>query len=233
MEEQLSSVKDSTFSFLGVIQDSLGGTFKSIGEFLPTLLSAVVLLLIGWIIAKIVKGVLTRILNAVKFNDLADKVGINGFLSKGGMKHRASSLVATLVYWIVMFTTLVTFFNTLGLDVVSDLLKDVITYIPNIIVGCLLLVVGMYLAEFVSGLVVGALKGGGYEKPELIGRIAYGAVMFFAIAIVLEQLGIGGDIINTVVTVIMSGAGLALALAFGLGGREWAGRVINKTFKDV
>ncbi len=233
MEEQLSQVKDSTWSFLGVIQDSLVGTFNSVGEFLPTLISAILLLLIGWIIAKIVKGILTRILNAVKFNDLADRVGVNGFLAKGGMKHRASSLVATLGYWIVMFTTLVTFFNTLGLDVVSDLLKDVIKYIPNIIVGCLLLVVGMYLAEFVSGLVVGALKGGGYENPEFIGRLSYGAVMFFAIAIVLEQLGIGGNIINTVVTVIMSGAGLALALAFGLGGREWASKVINRTFKDM
>jgi hypothetical protein len=90
----------------------------------------------------------------------------------------------------------------------------------------------MYLAEFVSGLVVGALKGGGYDNAEMVGRISYGAVMFFAIAIVLEQLGIGGDIVNTVVTVIMSGAGLALALAFGLGGREWAGNLINKTFKS-
>jgi hypothetical protein len=225
-------MKEEVFNLGNTIKGSLTGTFNSIGDFLPTLLSAVVLLIIGWIIAKIVKGVLSRVLKAVKFNDLADKVGVNGFLAKGGMKHRASSLVATLGYWIVMFTTLVTFFNTLGLEVVSDLLTDVIKYIPNIIIGCLLLVVGMYLAEFVSGLVVGALKGGGYDNAEMVGRISYGAVMFFAIAIVLEQLGIGGDIVNTVVTVIMSGAGLALALAFGLGGREWAGNLINKTFKS-
>jgi len=225
-------MKEQALDLGNTIKSSLVGTFNSIAEFLPTLISALVLLLIGWIIAKIVKGILSRVLNAVNFDSVADKVGVNGFLAKGGMKHRASSLIATLGYWIVMFTTLVTFFNTLGLEVVSDLLTDVIKYIPNIIVGCLLLVVGMYLAEFVSGLVVGALQGGGYNNPELIGRISYGAVMFFAVAIVLEQLGIGGNIINTVVTVIMSGAGLALALAFGLGGREWAGNLINKTFKS-
>ncbi len=225
-------MKEQVFDLGNTIKNSLVGTFNSIGDFLPTLISALVLLLIGWIIAKIIKGILSRVLKAVNFDSVADRVGVNGFLAKGGMKHRASSLVATLGYWIVMFTTLVTFFNTLGLDVVSDLLTDVIKYIPNIIVGCLLLVVGMYLAEFVSGLVVGALKGGGYENAEFVGRLAYGAVMFFAVAIVLEQLGIGGNIINTVVTVIMSGAGLALALAFGLGGREWAGNLINKTFGD-
>ena len=213
------------------IKASLTGTFESIASFLPTLFSALVILLIGWIIAKIVKGILIRVLKAVNFDGIADRVGVNGFLAKGGMKHRASSLLATLFYWIVMFTTLVTFFNKLGLDVVSNLLSDVILYIPNIIVGCVLLVVGMYLAEFVSGLVVGTLKGGGYENAEFVGRLSYGAVMFFAIAIVLEQLGIGGNIINTVVTVIMSGAGLALALAFGLGGREWASGIIQKYFK--
>ncbi len=217
---------------LETIKASLTGTFDSIATFIPVLIGALIILLIGWIIAKIIKGVLSRVLKAVKFDDLADKVGINGFLAKGGMKHRASSLVATLFYWIVMFTTLVMFFNALGLEVVSDLLSDVIKYIPNIIVGCILLVVGMYLAEFVSGLVVGALKGGGSgHNAEFIGRLSYGAVMFFAITIVLEQLGIGGNIINTVVTVVMSGAGLALALAFGLGGREWASGIIQKYLK--
>lgn len=225
-------MKEEVFNLGNTIKNSLTGTFNSIAEFLPTLIGALVILFIGWIIAKIVKGIMNRVLTAVKFNDLADKVGVNGFLVKGGLKHRASSLVATLFYWIVMFTTLVMFFDKLGLQVVSELLSDVIKYIPNIIVGCLLLVVGMYLAEFVSGLVVGALKGGGYDKPEMVGRIAYGAVMFFALAIVLEQLGIGGEIINTVVTVIMSGAGLAFGLAFGLGGRDWAAGIINKNLKS-
>lgn len=224
-------MKEDVTNIGTAIQNSLTGTWDSIATFLPTLFSAFVILIIGWIIAKIIKGVLNRILKAVKFDNIADKVGVNSFLAKGGMKHRASSLIATLGYWIVMFTTLVMFFDNLGLEVVSDLLTDVIKYIPNIIVGCLLLVVGMYLAEFVSGLVVGTLKGGGYGNAEFVGRLAYGGVMFFAIAIVLEQLGIGGNIINTVVTVIMSGAGLALALAFGLGGREWASGIIQKYFK--
>ncbi len=216
------------FKVIDEIQKSLQNTFGKIGDFLPTLLSALVILIIGWIIAKMIKWALLKVLRAVKIDTVADNVGINGYLTKGGIKKNASGLIATLGYWTIMFTVLTMFFNTLGLDVVSNLLTEVISYIPNIIVACLLLIVGMYLAEFVSGLVVGALKGGDFENPDMVGRIAYGAVMFFTIAIVLDQLGIGQNIVNTVVTVIMSGAGLAFAIAFGLGGKDWAAGIMNK-----
>ncbi len=219
------------FKVIDEIQKSLQNTFGKIGDFLPTLLSAIVILIIGWIIAKIIKWALLKVLRAVKIDAVADRVGVNGYLAKGGIKKKSSGLIATLGYWMIMFTVLTMFFDTLGLEVVSNLLTDVISYIPNIIVGCLLLIVGMYLAEFVSGLVVGALKGGEFENPEFVGRIAYGAVMFFTIAIVLDQIGIGQNIVNTVVTVIMSGAGLAFAIAFGFGGKDWAAGILNKYLK--
>lgn len=219
------------FQVIDEIQKSLQNTFGKIGDFLPTLLSALVILIIGWFIAKMIKWALIKVLRAIKIDTVADNVGINGYLAKGGIKKNASGLIATLGYWTIMFTVLTMFFNTLGLDVVSNLLTDVISYIPNIIIACLLLIVGMYLAEFVSGLVVGALKGGDFENPDMVGRIAYGAVMFFTIAIVLDQLGIGANIVNTVVTVIMSGAGLAFAIAFGLGGKDWAAGIMNKYLK--
>ncbi len=219
------------FKVIDEIQKSLQNTFGKIGDFLPTLISALIILIIGWIIAKIIKWALLKLLRAVKIDNVADRVGINGYLAKGGIRKKSSGLIATLGYWTVMFTVLTMFFNTLGLDVVSNLLTEVISYIPNIIIACLLLIVGMYLAEFVSGLVVGALKGGDFENPEFVGRIAYGAVMFFTIALVLDQLGIGQNIVNTVVTVIMSGAGLAFAIAFGLGGKDWAAGIMNKYLK--
>jgi len=147
------------------------------------------------------------------------------------LKTGASGIIAKLGYWIVMLTVLILFFNTLGLESVSGLLQDVIKFIPNIIVACILLIVGMYLAEFVSGLVVAALKGGDFDNPNFVGRIAYGAVMFFTVAIVMNQLGIAEDLVNNVVGIILGGLGLATAIAFGLGGRDWAGRVINKYTK--
>jgi len=137
---------------LASIQDALQGTWSGFANFIPKLFGALVILIIGWIVARIVRFALSKILKAVKFDNLAEQVGINGYMAKAGLKSRGSDLIAKLGYWIVMFTVLVMFFNSLGLEVVSNLLNDVIKFIPNIIVGCILLVVGMYAAQFLSGL---------------------------------------------------------------------------------
>ncbi len=213
---------------LNIIETSLSNFFTTVGEFGPRLISALIILIIGWIVAKLIKWAVMKVLNTIGFDGITEKVGINSFLMKGGIKQTSSGLIATLFYWIIMLSIWLAFFNTLGLEVVSNLLNDVIQFIPNIIVACLLLVVGMYLAEFVSGIVVGTLKAGDYENTDLMGRIAYGAVTFFTVAIALNQLGIGQGIIQSVVNILLGGLGLGLALAFGLGGREWAADMINK-----
>jgi small-conductance mechanosensitive channel len=216
---------------MGQIKMALQGTLNTIGEALPGVISAFVILFIGYIIAKIVKTALTRVLKAVKFNDIADKVGINSMLSKGGMKSDASGLMGKLGYWIVMFTTLILFFNKLGLPAVSELLSDVVAFIPKLIVGCILLIVGMYGANFLRDMAVSTLKAGGFSSPNLVGNIAYGGVMFLVVSMVLDQIGIGGDIVNTLVTSVLGGLSIAAAIAFGLGGKDWAAAQIKKVSK--
>lgn len=213
---------------IAIVQQALINFFNTAAAFMPKLIGALIILIIGWILAKIVKWAAARILKAVRFDALTDRLGINSFLKKGGMTQSSAGVLSSLVYWVIMLAVLNVFFNSLGLEVVSNLLNDVILYIPNILVGCLLLVVGMYLAEFVSGLVVGALRGAGFENAELMGNITNYAIMFFVVSIVLTQLGIAEDIIETIVGIVLGALGLALSLAFGLGGREWAAKVLDK-----
>lgn len=213
---------------VSALRDSLGGTFNTFASFIPKLFGALIILLIGWLIARAIKFALSKILKAVKFDDLTEKVGINGHLANAGLKARGSDLIAKLGYWIVMFTVLVMFFNSLGLEVVSNLLNDVIKFIPNIIVGCILLVVGMYLAQFVQGLAEGALKAGGFSNPGLVGKIAYGAIMFLTVTLVLNQLHIGDGILDKIIGIVLGALGLGLSIAFGLGGQDWARKTINE-----
>jgi len=213
------------------LKNSLSTTFDSVAAFLPKLIGALIILLIGWFVAKAIRWALYKVLKAVKFNDIADKVGINGRLQTAGLKSDAAGLMAKLGYWMVMFTVLILFFDALGLGVVSELLRDVIGYLPKLLVGCILLIVGMYLADFVKDLVKAALKSGSFDNPNLVANIAYGAVMFLTVSIVLNQLQIGGDIINTIVTAVLGGLSIAVAIAFGLGGREYAARTIKKISK--
>ena len=220
---------------VGETADALTGAFNgmasTVGNALPGVISAFVILFIGYIVAKIVKSALSRVLRAVKFNDVADKVGINSMLSKGGLKSDASGLMGKLGYWGIMLTVLILFFNKLGLPEVSGLLSDVIAFIPKLIVGCILLIVGMYGANFLRDLAVSTLKAGGFSSPNLVGNIAYGGVMFLVVSMVLNQLGIGGDIVNTLVTSVLGGLSIAAAIAFGLGGKDWAAKQINKVSK--
>lgn len=222
---------DNVTDITSQLSNSLQGTFNSVAEFLPKLIGALIILLIGWFIARAIKWALYKVLKAVKFNDIADKVGINGKLKDAGLKSDATGMMAKLGYWMVMFTVLVMFFNALGLGVVSDLLNQVISYIPKLIVGCILLIVGMFLADFVRDLVKAALKSGSFDNPNLVGNIAYGAIMFLTVSIVMNQLQIGGDIINTIVTAVLGGLSIAVAIAFGLGGRDWAASTIKKISK--
>ena len=214
-----------------IIKDSLGEFFNTFAAALPRLVSGIILLIIGWIIAKIIKWGVLKLLRLIQFDNITERIGINTFLAKGGIKSSGTTLIANLFYWIIMLSIWMAFFNALGLEVVSDLLNRVILFIPNIIVACLLIVVGMYLAEFVSGIVVATLKSGGFEGAEVVGRFANILVMFFVVAIVLHQLGIGQEIIETIVAIVLGSLGLALALAFGLGGKKWAASLLNRYFK--
>ena len=214
-----------------IFENAFGGMAESVGVFLPKLISALIILLIGYIIAKVVKRVLQEVLKAVKFNDIADKMGINGFFAKSGLKSDASGMIGKMGYWMIMLTTLIMFFDNLGLPQVSGLLTDAVAFIPKLLVGCILLVIGMYAANFLKDMVIATLKGGGFGSPNIVGNITYGAVMFLTVSMVLNQIGIGGDIVNTVVTSVLGGLSIATAIAFGLGGKDWAAAQIKKISK--
>ena len=224
MGEEVKNIWDV---ITGSLQNAVGGVV----EYLPQLVSALIILIIGYFIAKIVKTILIKLLRAVKFNNVADKVGINSTLSKAGLKSDAAGWMGKLGYWIIMFTTLTLFFSKLGLPEVSGLLEQVVSYIPKLIIGCILLIVGMYGADFLRDMATATLKGGGFDNPNLVGNIVYGAVMFLVVSIVLNTIGVGTDIVNTLVTSVLGGLSIATAIAFGLGGREWAAKMIKKVSK--
>ncbi len=215
----------------GAAMGAVRSMLNTFAEGAPTVISALIILIVGWIVAKMVKWAVQKILKTINFDGITDKVGINKYLQQGGIKKGSTGLASTLVYWMIMLTVLNLFFNKLGIEQVSDLFNQVVMYIPKIIIACVLVVVGMYIAEMVSGIVVGALKSGGVANAETFGKAANFAVMFFVFSIVLSTLGIGGGIIETLVGIVLGSLGLALSLAFGLGGKDWAAGLIDRYLK--
>ena len=199
-----------------------------LGEFLPKLILAIVILIAGWLLAKSIRFVMVRGLKAVNFNVLADRAGIDNFLKQGGIKSDTVGILGVLAYWFVILATLMVTFNGLGLAYVTELVGQVLLFIPKVIVAVLILAFGAYFARFVSTTLTTYLRNVGLEDATMLGRITFYAIMVFVVLIALDQVSIGGDIIRLSFLILLSGAVLAAALAFGIGGQKSAAELLEK-----
>jgi len=199
--------------------------------YLPTLLGALIILIVGWIVAKIIKRLIEALLGAIRFDGLADKAGITGILRKGNLKVTASEVVSGLVYWLVIIMVLVMVVNALGLPKASDVLASLFAYVPKVIGALFVLVVAMFLASFVSSIVQTAAGNANLPRPELYAGVSRWAIIIFAVTIALGELGIGTLLVTATFNIILGGVCLGLALAFGLGGKDAAAKYLEELRK--
>ncbi|MFA6175638.1 MAG: hypothetical protein WC765_03550 [Phycisphaerae bacterium] len=196
--------------------------------YLPVLLGALLILIIGWIVAKAIKRLVDWLLKIVRFDTLADKAGISEILRKGDLRISAREVVSSIVYWLIIIMVLVMAVDALGLPKSSDILASLFAYVPKVIVALLVLIVAMFLANFVSGIVRTAAGNANLPKPEILAGVSRWAIIIFAITIALEQLGIAPLLVTATFNIILGGLVLALALAFGLGGKDAAAKYLEE-----
>ena len=196
--------------------------------YLPVLLGALLILLTGWLVASAIKRVIDWLLKTVRFDTLADKAGISEVLEKGDLGISARELISRLVYWLIMILVLVMTVDALGLPKSSDVLTSLFAYVPKVIAALLVLIVAMFLASFVSGIVRMAAGNANLPKPQLLANISRWAIIIFAATIAMVELGIAPLLVTTTFNIILSGIVLALALAFGLGGKDAAARYLEE-----
>jgi hypothetical protein len=207
---------------------SLNAVIAQLADFLPKLLAALVLLFIGWIVAKLVRGGVKRLLALAHFDRLAEKTGVEEFLKHGDMHITFAGIISEVSYWLVLLIVLVTVSSSLGLTAVADLFNRVVLYLPNIIVAVLIIIFGTLLARFINRMVFAWLRNLGVDGALTISTIAEYGVQVFAVFVALEQLAIGTQMLTTAFSILFGAICLALALAFGLGGRDWAAGVIDR-----
>jgi len=214
--------------FLDPVREML----TEIMSYLPVLLAALLILIIGWMFAKIIKSIVNGVLKVVRFDSLADKAGISGVLKKGEIKMTAREVFSSLVYWLVIIMVLVMVANALGLPKASDILSKLFAYVSKVIAALLVLVVAMFLASFVSEIVRTIAANTKLPKPGLLAGISRWAIIVFAVTIAMAQLGIAVVLVTTTFNIILGGIVLALALAFGLGGKDAAARYLEEFKKN-
>lgn len=199
-----------------------------LGEFLPKLILAIVILIAGWLIAKLVRFVVTRGLKSINFHVLTERSGIDGFLRQGGTRIDTTRLLGQLIYWLVILAGFMVAFNGLGLAYVTDLIGRVLMFVPRVIVAVLILAFGAYFARFLASAVSTYFRNVGSEDAELLGKLALYAIMTFVVLIAIDQINIGGDLIIQSFLILFAGVVLAAALAFGLGGQKRAAELLER-----
>ena len=211
-----------------------GRAFLSkVAAFLPNLLAALLILLVGWAVARFVRLVVFRALLAVRFDTASERAGIDDILTRADISQSSAELVATLVYWLTNLLVLMTAVNVLGLTSVSDLLNQILLYVPKVIAAVVVLILGLFFANFLSGVIKTAAANADVREAELFGNVARYAVIVFTGAIALQELGIGAELVRSAFNIVFGAVALALALAFGLGSKEiardWLARYIEQS----
>jgi hypothetical protein len=198
---------------------------------LPRLLLALAVIVVGWLLAKVVRFAIEKGLRAVNFNVLTQRAGTDHFLQAAGLRGDTTTLFGLVGYWMVLVAALMVAFNGLRLTYVTDLLQRVELFGPKVLVAGLVLVLGSYFARFVGESVDRVCRDAQIADGDVLGKIVRYLIMAFVIMIALSQIEVGGDIVQRAFLIILAGVVLALALAFGLGGREWAAAWLERWWR--
>jgi hypothetical protein len=199
-----------------------------VAAFLPRLLLALVVVAIGWLFAKAARFAAEKGLRAVNFTVLTERAGTDNFLRQAGLRGDTTTLFGLVAYWLAILATLMIAFNGLGLTYITDLLGRVVLFTAKLLVAMLVVVFGSYCARVVGGAVHAYCVDAQIPDADLLGRIARYFIVIFVVMIALSQVEVGGDFVQRTFLIILAGLVLALAIAFGLGGKEWAAAMLER-----
>jgi Conserved TM helix len=196
--------------------------------FLPKLLLALVVVLLGWLLAKVVRFAVARALRAMNFNVLTERAGTDEFLRQAGLRGDTCSLFGLVAFWIVVLASLMIAFNFLELTYITDLVQRAVLFTPKLLIAMLILIFGSYCARFVGQAVQNFCMQAQIPDADMLARIARYIIMTLVVMIALSHVEIGGDIVQRTFLIILAGLMLAFALAFGLGGKDWAAALLQR-----
>jgi hypothetical protein len=209
---------------------SLSAAFVLFFSAIPKILGFAVILIVGWFVATLIEKALASVLRGIRFNELAVRSGFADFVHRMGMDTDSAGMIGLVVKWFIRLIALVVAFDALGLPAVSDVLRQLLLWLPNVVVALVVLVIGGLAARGLSNLVRGTASEAGLSNANFLAKVASALVWAFAIVVAVNQIGIATTLVNTLFMAIVGAIALAVGLAFGLGGRETAARIVSNWY---
>ncbi|RMG63957.1 MAG: hypothetical protein D6715_10470 [Calditrichaeota bacterium] len=210
-----------------ILLPALSNALNSVVLLLPRLLAAFLILLIGWVIGRIVDGILCRLLRRLGVNQLAERAGIANLLKNAGFQRDFSFLLGKLVFWSLLLLFLLSAAETLELDALAQTIQNAVAFIPNLLAVVFILLFGSLFARLLSQMVRGAASEAGLEFADGLGRMVYYLTMVVVGIMAVSQLKIQSHVLDIAFAAILGALGLAVAITLGLGTRHIASNVIS------
>ncbi len=217
-----------------VLQQSFVDMWGTVVDYLPSIVAAVVIFIIGWIFSIVLYRVVDQVVKILRIDDALKAAGLNEMAREAGFTLNIGAFLGTLVQWFVVIVFLVAALDVLGLSMVTLFLQQVVlSYLPQVIIAVLILILAAIVAEAVKGIVSSSARAAGAHTGNLAGNVAKWAIWVVAIMAILNQLEVAPEFMQILFTGIVVAISLATGLAFGLGGKEAAARTIEKIRSDI
>lgn len=217
-----------------VFSQSLIGLWYGFISFVPGLLGAIILFVVGWAVGSIIGKAITQLVSVLKVDKLFESAGANAFMTRAGIKMNVSGIIGGLVKWFIIVVFLMASLQIIGLTQVNDFLREaVLYYLPKVIIASLVLVIATVLADAMKKLVKASAQAANIRSANMLGSITLYAIWIFALIIALSELGIATAFMQILFTGFIAALAIALGLSFGLGGKEAAARAVDKISTDI
>jgi hypothetical protein len=216
-----------------VVVDPVKAMAIRIWGYVPVLVGALIILVVGWLLAKLIESLVVRVLKTLKLDILSDKAGIANVLAQGEINATLSEMIGAVIYWIVVLISAATALNAMNLTIAAQVISKLISYIPNILGAVFILVAGSFVANLVANIVKTSASNAGIRSAKLLAKVTQVILIIFTIAIAIEQLQIASALIVLAINVILISMGIGLALAFGLGCKDIAGKAMQDMINNL
>ncbi|GAA0418245.1 hypothetical protein GCM10009133_28270 [Cocleimonas flava] len=209
------------------VVENLNSQWADLIAFLPNLLGAVVILLVGLIIAFILKKIGSSLFRKIGIDRMSRNAGVSDVMQDAGLARRPSLLAGKIIFWLVLFIFLVPAANTLGLTELVNLFKGVISFLPKIITALVIVIFGIMFAQFLRRSIIDKPSTIGSDSAKSLGNLIYGIMVTVIVLVALEQLEIETKLLHSIIMIVVSGIMLALAFSVGFGAREVAHNLLS------
>ena len=218
----------SSITWTDAFTASLQNAWATIMGFLPTLVGAVIVLIVGLVIASMLRSIFAKLIDALKIDAILKKVGLEKFVERAGMQLSSGKFIGGLVYWFLVVVVVLAISDVLGLVGLSSFLNAVLAYFPSVVVAALIMLASLVVANFVRVLVRGSIMSAKLHASRFLGTLVWWSIVIFGFLTALLQLGVATQLIYSIIIGFIAMLSLAGGIAFGLGGKEYASYLLGK-----